>query len=363
MKAAIRFFLAGVWTVALSTSLAAAVATAHVQQFSNARNLPNVYPTGIIVGPDNNLWFVETGAIGRVSPAGAIVSFALPHHASDHPVNLTVGPDNALWFALPDSIGRITTNGTIRIFPDPTPNNIHTAIINGPKKRLWFIDKNPLTQMLGSMGLDGTMAPVSVDKAIDPSYIIAGHDNTVWFVEALNKPAFPTDPIIGRITATGHVSLFPIHVKGCGMGICTPLDLSQTKDGSIWFPVFGQAIGRLSTRGQLSFFPLIPPRRQPTDRCQQGIPVRITHDARGRIWFGEMTYPCIGMLTPKGATTYLVTNRIDNIGGLAADMRGNIWFTLTCVNSVGRLTQGGHATVYHIPHTAADAGEACPETL
>ena len=49
------------------------------------------------MGPDGNLWFPEGGAIGRITPSGAVTEFPLPKSGSDAGA-LTVGPDGKLWF-------------------------------------------------------------------------------------------------------------------------------------------------------------------------------------------------------------------------------------------------------------------------
>jgi virginiamycin B lyase len=83
-------------------------------------------PTDLTAGPDGNLWLTQRptggklpGAIGRITPAGAIAQFPLPT-AGSIPGNLKVGPDGNLWFlairyhpsgivgSRPGSIGRIT---------------------------------------------------------------------------------------------------------------------------------------------------------------------------------------------------------------------------------------------------------------
>jgi virginiamycin B lyase len=366
-----------------------------------AQALPNVAPSGIILGPDHNLWFAETGAIGRVSPAGVITSFPLAHHRSDHPTSLTIGPDSAIWFLLPNTIGRITLSGTISAATISTLSGGHIGdeskvadLIVGPDKRLWYVteDTNNFHYLM-SLGFSPRTHPtsgaqtinlqktlnsdfVNTDKASDPQGVVDGHDSTVWFIEYEDNPAFPLNIVIGKIAANNRVSLFPISLaallsrftqhpdQACKQGVCLPEDLTQTRDGAVWFTMFLPLIGHLAPNGHVSSFPLRPAPGESPDICQRGIPTLITHDQQDTIWYGELTYACIGRLTPRGVITTLVSpHRLDNIDGLVADAQGNIWFTLECVNSIGRLTPGGHIALYHIPHTALDAGQACPETM
>jgi virginiamycin B lyase len=54
-------------------------------------------PLIIARGPDDNLWFTERDAIGRVTPAGALTEFSLPTRGTI-PVGIAAGPDGNVWF-------------------------------------------------------------------------------------------------------------------------------------------------------------------------------------------------------------------------------------------------------------------------
>jgi streptogramin lyase len=99
-------------------------------------------PTSIVAGPDGALWFTEYDGhkIGRITTAGLITEFAIPHFAS--PAGIVAGPDGNLWFAENDgnSIGRITTGGVITEFPIPTGRSGPGWIVAGPDGNLWFTE-------------------------------------------------------------------------------------------------------------------------------------------------------------------------------------------------------------------------------
>src|SRR5262249_35675430 len=103
----------------------------------------------IVTGPDQALWFTESGKIARITTAGALREFALPagHAAS----SLTNGPDGALWFTEPaaSAIGRITTAGAVTELTVPgacplgyscptAPRPI--GIVTGSDNALWIIE-------------------------------------------------------------------------------------------------------------------------------------------------------------------------------------------------------------------------------
>jgi hypothetical protein len=107
------------------------------------------------VGPDGNLWFTDyaasgpnkigqitlSGAIGRITPSGALTEFPLPA-VNSLPSNLTVGPDGNLWFTevatSGPAIGRITPSGAFTKFLLPTRHASPGALTVGPDGNLWL---------------------------------------------------------------------------------------------------------------------------------------------------------------------------------------------------------------------------------
>src|SRR5262249_6076935 len=86
-----------------------------------ARAATQTYITGIVGGPDGNLWVTEVSsywgdAVAKVNTAGwgTFTNDKLPN-ASAGPQSITVGPDNNLWFTEKNAsaIGRITTTGLL----------------------------------------------------------------------------------------------------------------------------------------------------------------------------------------------------------------------------------------------------------
>ena len=86
----------------------------------------NYFPMrGIAEGPDGALWFTESDAIARMTAQGRYKKWPVPHSGASRIVG---GPDGALWFTEEDAhaIGRITTAGAVRTFalPGLTPYDI-----------------------------------------------------------------------------------------------------------------------------------------------------------------------------------------------------------------------------------------------
>ncbi|MBJ7600079.1 MAG: hypothetical protein DLM67_00640 [Candidatus Nephthysia bennettiae] len=106
---------------------------------------PYAFPGSIVTGPDGNLWFAESGKLGRISTSGALREFALP--AGHNPRSIAPGPDGRLWFTEPGNgrVGSISTDGaSINEYllagnsGYGTPVNRPQQIVAGPDGQLWF---------------------------------------------------------------------------------------------------------------------------------------------------------------------------------------------------------------------------------
>jgi len=166
-------------------------------------------PVGeLTVGPDNNLWFTETGTqnVGIASTAGALLNqISTPSGAVE---DLARGPDGGVWYttdvtvgnnASPTSkVGRIAVNGTVQEFATPTANAGPQAITAGPDGGLWFSEVN--LNQLGRAAVSGTIQEAAIPTSNTTAHSITiGPDNALWFtangsVGRLSVPASPIAP-------------------------------------------------------------------------------------------------------------------------------------------------------------------------
>jgi streptogramin lyase len=156
-------------------------------EFGNAE--PSFSPQAIVSGPDGNLWFTEKTGIGRLTPSGAVSTFAVPSNL--RPSGITASPDGNLWSAAAESseIGRITTEGQVTVFPGP-------------------------------------------DKGCLPRELAHGSDGGVWFTES----ACEEGPHIGRVNSAGEVTQFPVDFQARG--------IAQGPDDLMWFTGKAVALAR-----------------------------------------------------------------------------------------------------------------------
>ena len=274
-------------------------------------------PTGIVTGPDGNLWFTNFAgnSIGRITPAGVVTRFT--DATISGPEGITAGPDGNLWFTngnfAGQSIGRITPAGVVTRFTDPsisTPEGI-TA---GPDGNLWFTNRGG--HSIGRITPVGIVTSFSDVSIVSPSEIAAGPDGNLWYTTLLDGNS------IGRITTAGVITNFTdpkIHV---------PLGIAAGPDGNLWFTnVNDNSIGRITPTGVVTTF----------HDATVHAPWYITAGPDGNMWFGNLSNASVGRISPAGIVTDVPDATIDFPSGITTGPDGNIWFTNTGNNSIGRV--------------------------
>jgi streptogramin lyase len=270
-------------------------------------------PGGITAGPDGALWFTGTGAIGRISPAGAIST-----HPAAGGTRIAAGADGNLWYTVyPGSIGRMTTGGVETLFTG-TPTTGPLGIANGPDGALWF--SNNLSHSIGRITPAGDVSYFT-DPTIGSAYAItAGADGNLWF----SNGGSPQGPAIGRITPAGVVSNFP------DPALTGPGDLVAGPDGNVWFTNSPNGIGRITPAGVVTVF------TSNTVDKPQGLAV----GPDGNLWFTNRG--SIGRVTPTGTFSAFTGPAIKGPQDITAGADGNLWYT-NYGSSIGRITPAGVA--------------------
>ncbi|HEX5610464.1 MAG TPA: hypothetical protein VFX45_10290 [Solirubrobacterales bacterium] len=108
---------------------------------------PGSAPSSIAVGPDGNLWFGEAAAprIGRITTAGAIEEFPVPGTAGTY--GLSAGPAGDIWYLQDGRIGSISPSGaateSVCVSSATAPytpfcNLPAAALAAGPDGQLWY---------------------------------------------------------------------------------------------------------------------------------------------------------------------------------------------------------------------------------
>jgi streptogramin lyase len=297
-------------------------------------------PASIVLGPDGNLWFTETGgalgygAIGNISASGAIKEYRLRTYDSI-PVGITPGPagSQVLWFTEQNTnrIGEITTAGVITEFSLTLSGSQPRGIVLGPDGNLWFTQSlastttttcyhhkcstntSTTTGYIGRISTSGSVTEFAVPNAYSrPFWITSGPDGNLWFTdEGTNS--------VGKITTTGTVTEFALGTAGAG-----PHWIAAGPDGNLW-ATEEQANGVAR---------ILPSTGAITEYAATAAPAGIVTGPDNNLWFtevGSSTLPS-GVGTADIYGTQLASFSLDGSKDpqgitVGPSTDGRIWFT------------------------------------
>jgi virginiamycin B lyase len=158
--------------------------------------------------------------------------------------------------------------------------------------------------------------------------IVLGPDGAFWFAEQYADR-------IGRITTDGQITEFPIP-PCCGQPV-GPDQIAVGPDGALWFTEFNaSAIGRITTGGEFAQWSLGQPTVYP-----QGI----TAGPDGAMWFTDELG--IGRITMAGAISHFGLSNPYGID-IVTGPDGNLWFAVSYTDDVGRITPSGHVRIWDV---------------
>ena len=217
----------------------------------------DISSTSIAAGPDGNLWFTEniddtdatSQRIGRMTPAGAFTEFAVAApFGHSYLRQIIAGLDGNLWFSLEGSdasynalgaIGKITPQGAITIIPLGTYDTPEDMTV-GPDHNIWFTTNFEV----GRVTSDGHAQMFDPDPHAKQGYhiglggITSGPDGALWFATANVK--------VGRVTTSGSFSYYPLASTTYFDNGTSSLTLGDLKgivtgaDGALWLTDAGQ---------------------------------------------------------------------------------------------------------------------------
>jgi virginiamycin B lyase len=172
-------------------------------------------------------------------------------------------------------------------------------------------------------------------KAADPRGITAGPDGALWFTEAIGK--------IGRITTGGRISEFPLSKTE------SPGSITLGADGALWFTE-EYSIGRMTTAGSTQDFPV---------EISGSKAYRLSGIAAGpdgALWFTAVgNYPAsaIGRITTSGEVTSFALPPYRDPLAVTTGSDGALWFTIgagfgsgSFESGIGRMTTTGQFTEF-----------------
>lgn len=265
----------------------------------------------------------------------AITEFALATEGH-RPQAITTGPDGNLWVTevVKHKILRVTPKGEITEFAIPGQKvGVIQGIAAGADGNIWFTsrEENSIRRMSTTGEFNGEFKIPTTsalkDKSIPgcwPREITRGADDNLWFCEMGGNK-------IGRITTKGELTEFPLPT-----GESKPYCIVKGADGNMWFTEWGASkIGRITMKGEITEFATPHAGRE------------LTPGADGNFWYTAGSI--VGRLTPKGeATEYPIPSGETNAVGITQGPDGNVWFCEFKANKIGRITPDGKMTEFPI---------------
>jgi virginiamycin B lyase len=179
--------------------------------------------------------------------------------------------------------------------------------------------------------------------------ITAGSDGALWFIA-------DSGAAVGRITTSGSVSTFPLPT---GSGFATAI--TSGPDGALWFTFLNtngsNAIGRFTTSGQMTLFTDQSLGTAKWNSSNHRVMSDITSGPDGALWFtseyaSNVVGPgaaSIGRISISGVVTQYPIPFDANPGPLTAGPDGAIWFGGSDINggnAIGRVTTFGQFSEY-----------------
>jgi virginiamycin B lyase len=177
---------------------------------------------GFAPGPDGNVWFVEEGHIGRITPSGAITEYRYPSLGTGE-INegITAGPDGKMWFfdlnASPmGAVANIDpSSGVFTEYPIPRicvgPGSSH-SIVAGADGNLYF----DCGAYLGKVTTGGNFSEIATlwTTPGNPEDLAVGPDNGIWFVSnqysVLGEYNYTTNTVTAYMPPSGGNAPFAI---------------------------------------------------------------------------------------------------------------------------------------------------------
>jgi len=170
---------------------------------------------------------------------------------------------------------------------------------------------------------------VGIPGSGSPASIAAGSDGNLWFTEQRSW--------IGRITTSGVVTEFPVNYDGL-------FGITPGPDGNIWFTFAAggeSKICRMTPDGVNTQF---------GSYGQLDGPAGIVSGPDGNLWFTETSGNRIDRITTAGVITpFGRSSNLSGPVGITAGPDGNLWFTENTGNRIGRITPQGEISQFPVP--------------
>lgn len=290
---------------------------------------PGNHPGDMVVGADNNVWFVDqTGnKIGHITHAGVIAGTLIKTPASNA-VGIAEGSDGAIWFteAAGNKIGRLA-GGTMTEKSLGATKVSPRGITAGPDGNLYFTEFTPHT-VNKINPTTKTVSPVATLPAgSGPTRITSGPDGNLWVTETNSHS-------VARVTPGGVVTQVALPASSA------PSHIAAGPDGMIWV-----------TEPGTNHVAIIDPSNignPPVQVSVPGHPTGITPGGDGlTMWVTQQSSSAVARITIAGnvVKSFPTPTAASAPGGIVTGGDGNVWFSENASDKIGRVsTVAGHSS-------------------
>jgi len=120
------------------------------------------------------------------------------------------------------------------------------------------------------------------------------------------------------------------------------------QDGSVWFTAIPAKIIHMQIGGTMTTYKVPSPR---------SMPMGISGDSQGNIWFAEIFNNTIGVVRPSGKIDeFKIPQFFSMPAGLTVDRNDNKWFAMTRPGKIGVMRANGSFNFYNLPPRAHPMG-------
>jgi streptogramin lyase len=273
------------------------------------------------------------------------------------PHEIVAGPDGRIWFSENDPsagntdprLAAMTTSGVLTEYPMPHDLDAMTV---GPDGNLWITAGTPVSLLpnepamapvimkvspSGSVLAELPLPPPAIPGDISDAAqgITAGPDGNLWYGRLRGR--------IGRLTTSGVFTEFPVPAASDG-GSHFVGEITRGPDGALWFvEAVGGRIGRVTTAGAFTMYS-VPGANQLSD---------IVTGPDGKLWFTDRAANIVGTITPQGA---IDTQQVGGAEHIVVGPDGNLW--VGAAQSLWRISPAGNTTEFPLGDLKNAAGVA-----
>jgi virginiamycin B lyase len=295
-----------------------------------------------------------------------VISYAAPLRCAAMRLNIA--------FAVLVSCGAFAADAeavAIKGWPNQPRSAYIDGIARGPDGAMWMTDslddRNSTARVL-RVGLNGTRKVFKLPRASwaagyeNNTGIIAGPDGALWLSLGHAGPTGEAVYEIGRMSTSGELSVFPLPSPRF-----RPSALAIGPDRAIWFTEQAESddgrdiqrrIGRITQSGAVTEYRLGSTR----DRGYGG-PDSIARGPDGAMWFTDSAVGKVGRITMRGKVTkfglkgFWRPSCVDPVGAhstcspvsITSGPGKALWFAGLFGDKIVRLSTQGRLTVFRVP--------------